>query len=242
MRTALLIIGSALALGACNITADAQESDGGGGTGRRDFSVTSFDRVALAGSHNVIVTVGGAPSVRAEGDAKELERLEIKVEDGELKIGTRKTNGISFRRDHKGVTVHVTVPSLSGAMVAGSGDLRIDKVEGDRFAAAIAGSGDIEIAAMRVAEADFKIGGSGGIRASGAAQSSKLSVAGSGSLDLDALETQRTKVSLAGSGDVRARASEAADVSIMGSGNVTLSGSAKCSVSKMGSGDVRCGA
>jgi hypothetical protein len=240
MRSAL-IIGSAVALGACNISADAQESEGAGGTGRRDFQVASFDRVSLAGSHNVIVTVGGQPSVRAEGDAKQLERLDIRVEDGELKIGTRKTSGISFRRESKSVTIHVTVPSLSAASLAGSGDLRIDKVEGDRFAAAIAGSGDIEIGAMRVAAADFKIGGSGGIRATGAAQNSNISVAGSGSLELGALETRRTKVSLAGSGDVHARATEAADVSIMGSGDVTMAGPAKCNVSKMGSGDVHCG-
>lgn len=240
MRSALMI-GSALALGACNINADAQESEGGGSSGRRDFPVESFDRVSLAGSHNVIVTVGGAPSVRAEGDAKQIERLDIRVEDGELKIGTRKTNGISFSRESKGVTIHVTAPSLSGAMLAGSGDLRIDKVEGNRFSAAIAGSGDIEVGALRVTEADFKIGGSGGIRATGVAESSNISVAGSGDLELGALETQRTKVSLAGSGDVHARASETAEVSIMGSGDVRMAGTAKCSISKMGSGDVHCG-
>jgi hypothetical protein len=82
MRTAL-ILGSALMLGACNISADAQEAPGGGGgTAKRDFQVGAFDKVSLAGSHNVVVTVGGAPSVRAEGDPKVLDRLDIRVDGG----------------------------------------------------------------------------------------------------------------------------------------------------------------
>ena len=238
MRSALML-GTILALGACNITGNAQESDGGGGTARRDFQVGNFDQIAVAGAHDVIVTVGGAPSVRAEGDAKAIERLEIAVEGGKLKIGNKNHVSIGFSRE-KPVKIHVTVPSLTGAMVAGSGDLRIDRVEGERFSAAVGGSGDIDIAAMKVAQAEFKVGGSGGIRAAGTAADSQLAVAGSGDLHLEGLETRTAKVTLAGSGDVRTRAMETADVSIAGSGDVTVSGPAKCNVKKHGSGEVRC--
>jgi hypothetical protein len=239
MRAAL-ILGSALLLGACNISADAQESrEGGGGSAKRDFQVGPFDKVSLAGSHNVIVTVGAAPSVRAEGDSAVLDRLDIRVEDGELRIGTRSGISISFKSG-KSATIYVTVPSLAAASVAGSGDLKIDRVEGERFAAAIAGSGDIHIAALKVANAAFEVGGSGDIRAAGSAQNADISIAGSGDLGLEGLETRRAKVAVAGSGDVRVRAMETADISIVGSGDVILSGPAKCTISKMGSGQARC--
>ena len=239
MRSALML-GTALALGACNISGHAQESDGGGGIARRDFQVGNFDRIALAGSHDVIVTVGGAPSVRAEGDAKAIERLEIEVEGGKLKIGSRNHVSLGFSRDRGPVKIHVTVPSLTGAAVAGSGDLKIDKVEGSRFSGAVAGSGDLDIGAMKVEQAEFTVGGSGGIRAAGTAADSKVSVAGSGDLHLEALEVRRANVSVAGSGGVKARAMETADVSVAGSGDVTLSGPARCNVRKSGSGQVRC--
>lgn len=237
-----MILGSVLLLGACNISADAQEDAGGGGgaMARRDFQVGTFDRLSLAGSQNVVVTVGGAPSVRAEGDAKLIERLEIRVEGGELRIGTKDKLSFGFHKDRRPVTIYVTAPSLAAADLAGSGDIRIDKVEGERFAASIAGSGDIDIASLKVGDAAFEVGGSGGIRAVGTAQTSSVSVAGSGDLHLDQLEVRRAKVSLVGSGDVHARAMETADVEIMGSGDVTIAGPAKCNVSKMGSGDARC--
>lgn len=240
---AAMILGSILLLGACNMAADAQEGEGGGGgqAGRRDFPVGSFDRVSLAGSHNVIVTVGGAPSVRAEGDSEVLERLEVKVENGELKIGTRKGKwSMGFKHDRKKVTVYVTAPAIAGASIGGSGDMKVDKVEGQRFAASVAGSGDLDIGSLRVNEANFSIAGSGAIRAAGTAQTSNISVAGSGDVDVQGVETRRASVSVVGSGDVRAKAMETADVSIMGSGDVELAGTAKCNVSKMGSGDVRC--
>lgn len=239
MRRAM-ILGAVLMLGACNVSAGPRESEGAGATARRDFQVGAFDRISLSGAQDVVVTVGGPPSVRAEGDAKVVERLEIRVEGNELQIGTKEKFSFGFHKDRKPVTIHVTVPSLVGAAVAGSGDIRIDKVEGERFAASIAGSGDIDIASLKVGEAAFSIGGSGGIRAAGTAQSSNLSMAGSGDLNLDQLEVRHAKVSLAGSGDVRTKAMETADVSIMGSGDVTVAGTAKCKIDKMGSGSVRC--
>jgi Putative auto-transporter adhesin, head GIN domain len=243
MRAAMMASAMIL-LGACTADAhDGEGQEGSGRTGKRDFQVAGFDRVSLGGSHNVVVTVGGAPSVRAEGDAETIERLEVRVEDGELHIGMKKGKwSMGWHRDRPAVTIYVSVPKLAGASIGGSGDMRIDKVEGGRFAASIAGSGDMDIGGLRVDEAKFSIAGSGGITVRGQAGRSDLSIAGSGDIDAAGLEARTAKVSVVGSGDVRARVSETADVSIMGSGDVTLAGSAKCTVSKMGSGEVRCNA
>src|SRR3546814_10615499 len=67
------------------------------------------------------------------------------------------------------VTVYVTTPILAGAAIGGSGDMRIDAVEGGSFSASIGGSGDMDIASLRVGSADFSIAGSGGIHAAGTA-------------------------------------------------------------------------
>ena len=78
------------------------------------------------------------PSIRAEGDKALLEKLEIRVENGVLQIGYKKGNwSFGWRKDHGPVTVHVSAPSLTGAEVAGSGDMKIDKVDGGDFAGEI---------------------------------------------------------------------------------------------------------
>lgn len=245
MRAALLLT-SVLALAACNVSGHARDngdSDEGpvGPKIKRDYALTGFDRIKLAGSPNVIVTVGPAAAVSAEGDQKTLDRLEMRVENGVLRIGNKKSKGW-FNTDSasREVTIRVTVPKLAGASISGSGDIRIDRVEGDRFGGEIAGSGDLDIAALRVGAADFSIAGSGAVTARGSADSTNVSIAGSGDVDAAGLASKTAKISVMGSGNVSANVSESADVSVMGSGDVTMNGAGRCTVHKMGSGDVRC--
>ena len=232
-----------LAIGILGLAAacSAGAQTGGGAQGQRNFEVGAFQSVSLEGSHDVVVTVGGAPSVRAEGDQEMLDRLDIRVENGALRIGTERGDRNWFGRSGH-VTVYVTAPTLAAAAIGGSGDMRIDRVESSRFAASIGGSGDMQIGALRAGQASFSIAGSGGIRAAGAAESAEISIAGSGDVALGDVQTRRARVSIVGSGDVTLQASETVDGSIMGSGDINVRGSARCSVSKMGSGDLRCGA
>ena len=240
MRDSMMLV-PLLALGACGMSSAHETGGASGHNGRRDFQVGAFDRVELAGSQNVIVTVGGAPSAYAEGDTGLLDRLEVEVEDGVLRIRHKKGKwSFGWSRDHGPITVHVTAPSLRGAEVAGSGDMRIDKVQGDAFAASIAGSGEMDVASLTAKSTSFSIAGSGGVRAAGSAESADISIAGSGDVRAEGLQVRRAKVSIAGSGNVQAKAVETADISIMGSGDVVLTGGAKCNVSKMGSGEARC--
>jgi hypothetical protein len=240
MRAAIALV-SAVVLTACN-AADAQrgEAEGSGTTVQRNFQVGAFDSVSLGGHHDVVITVGGnGLSVRAEGDQREIDDLEIETRGNELHIGTKRRMNWSGRR--RPVTIHIAVPALAAAAIGGSGNIRIDNVQGRQFGASIGGSGNIEIASLRVGEGQFSIAGSGNIRADGGqAQMTEISIAGSGDIDLRGVQSRNAQISVVGSGDVRVRASEAASVTIMGSGDVTVAGQARCTVNKMGSGDVHC--
>jgi hypothetical protein len=240
MRKAL-ILASTFLIVACNMAADAQEGDSRdpGPKAQRSYDLAGFDSVSLAGPHDVVVRVGSAHSVRAEGGSKVLDALEIKVDGRNLEIGMKRGTW-RFRNEPRTV-IHVTMPAIRAAAIAGSGDMRIDRAEGQEFSASIGGSGNIDVAALRTGEANFSIAGSGDIRAAGKAGRAKVSIAGSGDVDIAAVEARNSNVSIVGSGNVRSRAMESAEVSIMGSGDVEISGSAKCTVSKMGSGGVRCG-
>lgn len=233
----LLALSPVLFVAACS-AAQSHSAQASGQRAERGFEVAAFQSVALQGPHNVVVTVGGQPSVRAEGDSAALDMLDIRVENGRLVVGTRR--GWSWSGPHGEVTVRVTAPALNHASIGGSGDMRIDQVQGDRFEASIGGSGDMEIAALQARETEFSIAGSGGIRATGTTEAADISIAGSGDMALDALQTRRAHVSVMGSGNVAVQASEAVDGSIMGSGDVTVRGAARCSVSRMGSGTVTC--
>jgi hypothetical protein len=147
---------AALAMAACGGAAIAAQS----ATVARGYTVPAFDKVAAAGANGVIVHLGGAPSVRAQGPAKTLDKMEVVVERGGLPIRPRREYRNDF--DWRGLepaTYTVTLPRLTDAALAGSGEMRIDRAEGDRFAATVAGSGYAEITAKDTA--NVSIVGSG---------------------------------------------------------------------------------
>lgn len=177
-------------------------------------TVQPFDRIGSSGSADVIVTVGSPQSVTVKADDNVVPLIETIVENGRLKIESKG----SYDSD-SGVTVTITVPSLKGAALSGSGDISVTGVEGASFDAALSGSGDITVV--------------------GKAEKVSVSVAGSGDVHLYQLASRRAEVSIAGSGDVEVNAADALSASIAGSGDVTYRGRPAVKRSVAGSGDVR---
>jgi hypothetical protein len=238
MRKSLAALTAAsAALAGCQVRAE-----NGGATVSRNYQVSNFQEIEVAGPYDVAVRTGANPGVSARGSEKLLEHTTVEVEGNKLVIRPEQHNGwFHFGWSSHGKAVFtVTVPQLNGATIAGSGDIHVDRVAGQRFEGTVAGSGGIDVGTLDVQSLKLSIAGSGGMKGAGKAQSAEYEIAGSGDVDASAVQTQQLKVSVAGSGGVKARASGTADVSIMGSGDVDVTGGAKCNVSKQGSGDVRC--
>jgi hypothetical protein len=205
------------------------------------YDVAPFEGISTTGPQDVVVTRGETISVRSEGSPDALALLEAVVEDGKLVIRPKRQLGpFGDWGRLQSATFYVTMPRLDTVALAGSGDVRIDRVEGEEFAGSIAGPGELSIGALDVDEADFRIGGSGNLVVSGRARETGISIGGSGEVDANGLRSETASVSIGGSGDVALTVESRADVSIMGSGDVAISGPARCSVTQMGSGDVRC--
>jgi hypothetical protein len=240
MRRAVALAG---VIAMCAAAAACNRGDGNPGPViSRSFPVGNFDQVEAAGPFDITIHTGAAPSVQARGNQSLVDRLEVDVQDGKLRIRSRHGGGFfhwGFR--HEKADLDITVPSLKAATAAGSGDVTIDKVQGDSFEGRRAGAGDFKLGSVEVGTLKLSVAGSGDATVqSGKAQSAEYQIAGSGDVDAGGMTTQTLKVSVAGSGDVKAQATGTADVTVMGSGDVTVTGGAKCSVSKAGSGDVHC--
>ena len=237
-----LLLAAALPLMACSFHSGDDDSPGIAGSGsgdQRTYQVADFSGVEAAGADDVDVRVGTGFSVRAEGDASELDNLKIEKNGDTLSIG-RRGHGFHWG-NHKGVKVYVTMPRIASASIAGSGDMTIDHIEGDSFKGEGAGSGTLTVASLAVQNASFSLAGSGGVKAGGTANALKAEIAGSGDVDASGLKATSADISIAGSGSVNAQVNGAAKISIMGSGDVDLGPNAHCTTTKMGSGTVRCG-
>ncbi|RYY26292.1 MAG: DUF2807 domain-containing protein [Sphingomonadales bacterium] len=211
-------------------------SSGPGAT--RTYAATGFTGVDLRGSDDVEVKMGATFSVTAEGDPKMLDQLEIQVVDGTLRVGRKDHSGKWFDNDHD-VKVRVVMPKLAKASVGGSGNLTIERAEGD-VSASVSGSGNLDIADLRGGLSTLSVAGSGDLNAKGATEKLAASIAGSGDIDAGGLTANSAEVSIAGSGNMKGIVKGGAAVNIVGSGDVELTGGAKCAINTVGSGEVRC--
>lgn len=240
MRAIALLL--TLPLLACSANAaGTDETAEARGTGpSRNYALSGFSAVDLRGSDDADIRVGPAFSVRAQGPAKELDRLEITRSGDSLRIGRKRTVGMNWS-EGESVKVFVTMPRLLGAAVSGSGDMTVDRVEGDRFTGEVAGSGSLAVGRVRAGDVSLSVAGSGDVVGAGTARTLRMEIAGSGDIDARQLTASEARVSIAGSGNASAIVNGPARIEIAGSGDVELGGSPRCTTSKVGSGEVRCG-
>jgi hypothetical protein len=242
MRKAILMGMAVAATAIAGCARDRAEASAGPAT-TRDFQVAGFERLEVGGPYEVTVTTGSAPSVRASGGEQAIERMVVEVVNGTLRIHPKKRSGMNlgWSGSIHPVKLAITVPRLTAAQIAGSGNIAVDKIAGDSFDAGIAGSGALRLGQVDVKRLKAEIAGSGEINAGqGRASVVDYGIAGSGGIDAGAIVAEVASVSIAGSGEVAANATGSASVDIAGSGDVRMSGGAKCTVSKAGSGNVHC--
>lgn len=201
-----------------------------------DIAGKTPTEVVLAGPDDVVVARGEAFDISVTGDESAIADLRFTLDDETL--GIMREND-SWRSADGRATVRVTLPRVEKLVVAGSGTMEADLLEGDPEVT-IAGSGTARTDRVEAGSLDVTIAGSGTYRAAGRAKSLDLNIAGSGNAEMGGLRVDVAEVTIAGSGDADFASDGTVEAKIMGSGDVAVTGSARCTVSTMGSGTLTC--
>jgi hypothetical protein len=200
--------------------------------------VSGFSGVASSGAFDVYITTGGRESVRLEGDADVVNKIETVVENNVLHIRTKREYQ-NDRHDFDGVKIHVTARELNNLRLSGSGRMRVDSpLKADAFSAAVSGSGRIEAGQITSNQLKAAISGSGSFDASGRAQETEITVSGSGGFNGKNFTAGDARVRVSGSGDVYLRAEKTLEGTLSGSGEIHYSGNARVTERKSGSGRI----
>lgn len=220
-----------------SVTAQNWSWDGIKGEGSKvtkTLNVSSFDGFTIAIGGDVYLKQGSTQSVTIEGQQNIIDNILTEVSDKHWKIRFDKNV-----RNHDGVKIWITIPSLTKAYISGSGDIIGEtKFTGvGNLVTGVSGSGDIKLE-VEAKTIEGKISGSGNVRLGGSANSLSVSISGSGDFFADALKVADCTVSIAGSGDCTVDASENLQVKVSGSGDVKYKGRPRVSAKVSGSGDV----
>lgn len=201
-------------------------------------SVAPFTRLALAGSMEVIVTQGSAQKVEVVGLPEDVKEIETTVNEGRLRIGTVQHSGINWHNLKGTVKVYVTMTTVQGLSVSGSGRLHADEpLTGKAVTLGVSGSGQLQ-AALQAEVLVTSVSGSGSLRLSGSTRSLSAGISGSGRIEASQLKASTCEARISGSGNCRLNVAETLDAHISGSGNISYAGSPRVTSHVAGSGRV----
>ncbi len=200
----------------------------------RELNIAKFDGFTLAIGGTIYVRQGSPQSVRIEAQENIIANLKTDVSGNTWKIGFEKNV-----RNHDGVKIWITTPTLTRAAVSGSGKI----VGENRFTGlgdlelAISGSGDIEMD-FDAQAVHSSISGSGDMELQGRAASHQVRISGSGDIKAYDLVTGISDIRISGSGDCQVNANDDLSISTSGSGDVYYRGRPRVKAKVSGSGKV----
>jgi Putative auto-transporter adhesin, head GIN domain len=197
---ALVVGGAAVALYDHRDGSSSSSTKGSGVPATQVRAVAAFDRVELAGANNVVVHVGGERHVVVKADDNLLGRVTTKVRGSTLVVAN--TRGSFSTRSP--MSVDVTVPSLTGLTLSGSGNIVVSGVKADRL--------------------EVSLPGSGTLTGSGTAGTLDVTVAGSGAVEFMPLVAKDVRAAVSGSGSIFVMATNRLNGSVSGSGAIIYAG------------------
>ena len=196
--------------------------------------VSGFTEIVLEGSGTVNVEITGTESLTIEAEDNLMSHLTSDVRNGRLVLGT--DTPLSTTR---GITYSITVETLEGVTIDGSGNVTSSDLSGESFNAEINGSGTIDLTGVDLRSFVSEISGSGDIDVTGVADELRVRIPGSGTFTGDELEAVTGDVTISGSGAAVVNVSDTLTAEIDGSGSIEYLGDPTVDSTINGSGSIR---
>jgi hypothetical protein len=214
---------------------DFADVDGNGDRVERSRELAAFSRVYNDGDLDVELTQGDVQSVVVSIDSNLQRFVKTRVADGTLYLDLREDVGNMVRGPH----VRITVPELTRAKLAGSGEMRLAFDEPELpLDLDLSGSGTLRFEG-NAAAIGAVLDGSGELSLVGETRDVRMLLSGSGAIRGKNLIAQSGDLDLSGSGDVSANVRNSVRVSLSGSGRIEIYGGASVDgYEKSGSGEI----
>jgi hypothetical protein len=204
----------------------------------RNFGITDFTRIRVAGPYRVQLVTGVAPFARASGSQSALDRVAIEVRGDTLVVQPNASWGGYSGSDIGPIEVAVGTHDLNRASVVGSGAVAIDRVKGLSFALTVQGSGAGQIGDVAVDQMNISLEGTASARVAGKTGKLVALVRGVSALDAAALSTPSADIDADGTATIDAEVTDTARVNGWGPATVRLTGNPSCTLKVSGAATV----
>lgn len=209
---------------------------------RETRNVSNFTRISYRVPGTLYVKQGSPQKVELEGPKDILREVETEVNGDRLVIG-KESRWMDWGWSEKDkIKVYITVPTIEGLSVSGSGDLLAeDKITVSDLDLNVSGSGSMRVAFAATGNVEADVSGSGDIDLKGSCNNFDSDVSGSGKVYASLAIQDLADFGVSGSGKIEAQgSSKRVKAGISGSGRVNAGNltTESCDIRISGSGDM----
>lgn len=185
----------------------------------QSYDFSGFTYLDTSAGVDVEVTVGGAYSIRAEGEPEALERLRIERDGDTLEIGRVRDRSFFSPGRKWRVTVYVSMPELNGVDASSGSDVTATGIDAGEFRASVSSGADAD---LRGRCSTIKADGSSGA-----------------DLEAEGLECENAIADVSSGADLTLYASQSLEADASSGGDITVYGGPKnTNIDKSSGGDV----
>ncbi len=209
----------------------------------REYNLQDFVKIESETVANIQFTQSPNFSVRAEGDERIVENLQVSVTNGTLRIAHPKNFFKRFRNNRSKMTLFVSSPDLQEINSDGVGNITLQgDVTLNNLIIDSDGVGNINAENLVCNALEIESDGVGNINLKGRAQSEKINSDGVGNIKLEEMPAHNVWVESDGVGNVKVHATDSIRISANGVGDVIYYGNPQAKeIRKNGIGKVKSG-
>ena len=198
--------------------------------------VDGVHAVDLRTSGDLTITTGATPKLTITAGRTTLRYLTSTLQDGTVVLDSRSGHNASGD-----IHYELTLPTLDGVVIAGSGSAHGTVVADGSFTVAVSGSGSAALDGLAATAVTVQLSGSGDIHLAGTTDAQSVELDGSGTYLGTELTSQTSDVHIDGSGNAHVNAINQLDAQISGSGNISYTGTPALTTQISGNGTISAG-
>lgn len=200
-----------------------------------------FTQISLRINADLYYIEGKEHSIEISGDSPTINKVLVEVSGQKLIVRFSLEDQWLGGFSNPKLKIKVTSPSVSAFFIQGSGNIIAEKpIETHFFEMNIAGSGNIKMNKLNCDRIECTVSGSGDVMIDeqSAGKDLKVNIAGSGDFKAPLLKVDSAYILIAGSGDCDLSVSNYLDAKIFGSGDIRYRGAPQLNSTITGSGKV----
>lgn len=229
-------LGLAIAAGSLLAACDTGAIADPGPTRTEQRPIDGVHAVDLRTSGDLTITAGAMPKLTITAGRTTLRYLTSTLHDGTVVLGSRSGHDASGD-----IHYQLTLPTLDGLTIGGSGSAHGTLVANDSFSVIVSGSGSATLDGLAATTVAVQLSGSGDIDLTGTTDAQFVELSGSGTYLGTALTSHTSAVQIAGSGNAQVNVTDQLEARVSGSGDISYTGTPALTTHISGNGTISAG-